>query len=416
MASMSVAFIASLVLFLQPPSQIWTEGSLFDELRQLAIRWTYIFLAAAFVAVITKTSSGYSRSWFLSWGALSFLFSATARVILMAYVSYRHREGRNRRSLVLIGGGRLAEHVLANVFASKWRVFNPIGYFDDGEDEGYANRNIDRLGCIDDIETRIGEIRPDETWILLPLSQQQRIQHIMHALRHETCDIRYVPDFAGLDLINHSFSQVSGISVINLTESPFSDARRMLKNLEDWILGTIILVALLPILLLLGIAVKVTSRGPIFYKQERLSWNGKPFKMLKFRTMPVDAEKSTGAVWAKRGDNRPTTLGAFLRKTSLDELPQFINVLKGDMSIVGPRPERPFFVEKFKHEVPGYMKKHMVKGGITGWAQVHGLRGDTDLARRIEYDIYYINNWSLSLDLKIILLTVFKVFVDKNAY
>jgi len=166
----------------------------------------------------------------------------------------------------------------------------------------------------------------------------------------------------------------------------------------------------------IAIGVKLSSPGPVFYRQKRISWNSKPFMMLKFRTMPVDCEVNTGAVWAKKGECRATRFGSFLRRTSLDELPQFIDVLKGNMSIVGPRPERPVFVDKFKDEIPDYMKKHMVKAGITGWAQVNGWRGDTDLNKRIEYDLYYIENWSLWFDIKIIVRTLFTGFVHKNAY
>jgi Sugar transferases involved in lipopolysaccharide synthesis len=169
-------------------------------------------------------------------------------------------------------------------------------------------------------------------------------------------------------------------------------------------------------MLAIALAVKLSSPGPVFYRQERISWNNRPFQMLKFRSMPVDAEQATGAVWARAGEHRATRVGAFLRRTSLDELPQFINVLRGEMSIVGPRPERPVFVHQFKHAIPDYMKKHMVKAGITGWAQVNGWRGSTDLAKRIECDIHYIQNWSLWFDLKIIVLTLFKGFVHKNAY
>jgi putative colanic acid biosynthesis UDP-glucose lipid carrier transferase len=174
--------------------------------------------------------------------------------------------------------------------------------------------------------------------------------------------------------------------------------------------------AISPLMLVLAAAVKLSSPGPVFYRQERMSWNNKTFWMLKFRSMPVDAEQGTGAVWAKAGECRATRVGAFLRKTSLDELPQFLNVLKGDMSIVGPRPERPVFVHKFKQEIPAYMKKHMVKAGITGWAQVNGWRGSTDLCKRIECDLFYIENWSLWFDIKIVFLTLFKGFVHRNAY
>jgi len=191
---------------------------------------------------------------------------------------------------------------------------------------------------------------------------------------------------------------------------------RWLKAIEDKSLALLILGAASPLLLLIGLLVKTTSHGPVFYAQERLSWNGKRFKMYKFRTMPIDIEDATGPVWASGSEQRATTVGAWLRRTSLDELPQFWNVLKGDMSIVGPRPERPVFVEKFRDEIPGYMQKHMVKGGITGWAQIHGWRGDTDLKKRIEYDLYYIDNWSLWLDLKIIFVTIFKGFIHPHAY
>jgi putative colanic acid biosynthesis UDP-glucose lipid carrier transferase len=171
-----------------------------------------------------------------------------------------------------------------------------------------------------------------------------------------------------------------------------------------------------PLMLFIAIGIKLSSPGPIFFRQERVGWNGQEFSMLKFRSMPEEAEKETGPVWTNAEDNRASNLGSFLRKTSLDELPQFWNVLKGDMSIVGPRPERPHFVEQFKYEIPDYMQKHLVKAGITGWAQVNGWRGNTDLNQRIEHDIFYIENWSVWFDFQIIVMTIFKVFFDRNAY
>jgi putative colanic acid biosynthesis UDP-glucose lipid carrier transferase len=191
---------------------------------------------------------------------------------------------------------------------------------------------------------------------------------------------------------------------------------RLIKAFEDRLLASVILLLLSPLFLLIAMAIKVTSKGPVFYTQKRVSWNGKEFNMLKFRSMPQNAETETGPVWATAGEQRATKIGAFLRKTSLDELPQFMNVLCGDMSIVGPRPERKFFVEQFKEQIPGYMQKHLVKAGITGWAQVNGWRGNTSLEKRIQYDLYYIENWSLALDIKIIFLTFFRGFVNKNAY
>jgi len=182
------------------------------------------------------------------------------------------------------------------------------------------------------------------------------------------------------------------------------------------VLSILLLLAASPAILLIALGVKLSSHGPVFYRQERVTWNGERFQMLKFRTMPVDAEAATGPVWARAGEQRATAFGSFLRRSSLDELPQLINVLKGDMSLVGPRPERPEFVERFRQQIPGYMQKHLVKGGITGWAQVNDLRGDTDLTRRIEYDLYYIDNWSLMFDLRILCLTLWHILTSHNAH
>jgi len=210
-------------------------------------------------------------------------------------------------------------------------------------------------------------------------------------------------------------TEIAGLPVINLSTSHMLEGRNcFLKSLEDKTLSAIILLCISPILLFVAIGVKLSSPGPIFYRQERVSWNGRPFDMLKFRSMSVDSEKD-GVKWGGATSMSVTKFGAFIRKTSLDELPQFINVLKGDMSIVGPRPERTVFVDQFKHEIPGYMQKHMVKAGITGWAQINGWRGDTDLAKRIECDLYYIEHWSIWLDLRIIFLTFWKGFIHKNA-
>ena len=255
----------------------------------------------------------------------------------------------------------------------------------------------------------------DEVWLALSLSEEAAIKDALHALRHSTASIRFAPDMFTLRLINHGVSDVLGVPMFDLSTSPMTGTNQLVKWLEDKVLSSLILLLISPIMILLALGVKLTSPGPVFYRQERVGLNNKPFHMLKFRSMPVDTEKS-GVQWGGSAAKAKTRFGQFIRKTSLDELPQFLNVLKGDMSIVGPRPERPMFVEQFKEEIPDYMKKHMVKAGITGWAQVHGWRGDTDLRTRIEYDLYYIENWSLLLDLKIVVMTVFKGFVNKNAY
>jgi Undecaprenyl-phosphate glucose phosphotransferase len=222
-----------------------------------------------------------------------------------------------------------------------------------------------------------------------------------------------IPNLAGVSLTTTFFE---GMPIIGLRESPHYGVNIVVKRLMDIVLSALALVLLSPVLLLIALAVKVTSRGPVFYRQERCGLNGRPFNMLKFRSMPVDAESDTGPIWARKGDNRTTAIGAFLRKTSLDELPQFINVLKGDMSVVGPRPERPVFIEKFKKTIPSYMARHAVKCGITGWAQVNGWRGNTSLRRRIQYDLYYIVHWNPLFDLKIMWMTLWNGLVHRNAY
>jgi putative colanic acid biosynthesis UDP-glucose lipid carrier transferase len=256
----------------------------------------------------------------------------------------------------------------------------------------------------------------DEIWLALPLRAEARMKEILHQLRHLTIPTRYVLDIFSMDLLNHSISDVAGFPVLNIRSTPMVGLNRVIKAFEDRLLASLILIAIAPLMLIIATLVKVSSPGPIFYRQKRVGWNGKEFEMLKFRTMPTNAESQTGPVWATKEDHRATFIGSLLRRTSLDELPQFINVLLGNMSIVGPRPERKIFVEEFKEKVPGYMQKHQVKAGITGWAQVNGWRGNTSLEKRIEYDLYYINNWSLLFDLKIIFLTVFRGFVNRNAY
>jgi Undecaprenyl-phosphate glucose phosphotransferase len=272
------------------------------------------------------------------------------------------------------------------------------------------------LGRIDHLGGYVESRGVDLVWLALPMSDQTRISYALSQLKHSTADIKLVPDLFGLHLLNHSVEEIAGLPVITLQQTPLQGVARVVKAAEDVLLSALILVLISPLMLAIAVAVKLSSPGPVFYRQERVSWNNRKFNMLKFRSMPVDAEQKSGAVWAKPGESRSTPVGAFLRKTSLDELPQFINVLLGDMSIVGPRPERPVFVDQFKHQIPDYMKKHMVKAGITGWAQVNGWRGSTDLAKRVECDIYYIENWSLKFDLQIIALTFLKGFVNKNAY
>ena len=251
----------------------------------------------------------------------------------------------------------------------------------------------------------------------LPLSAASKIEAVAEACSIRTAHLCLVPDLFSLDLLlNSRVSDVDGLPVIHLLDEAAFDIRQVLKRTLDVAFSAVALVGLAPLLLAIAVAVKMSSPGPVFYRQERMGLNGRTFGMLKFRSMPSTPRRKAGAVWSRPGENRATPVGAFLRRTSLDELPQFLNVLRGDMSVVGPRPERPVLIEGFRHEIPGYMLRHKMKAGITGWAQVNGWRGDTSLNKRIEYDLYYIQNWSLWFDVRIMWLTLFRGFVHENAH
>ncbi|MDP2834226.1 MAG: undecaprenyl-phosphate glucose phosphotransferase [Pseudomonadota bacterium] len=393
----------------------WRGASVVEEVRRVSVAWgAVLFLMFAF-AFATKSSAEFSRVWIALWAVSGWTCLVAERVALRAGVRWVHKAGYNLQRIVIVGSTELGAEIALRIARAPWAGLHVEGFYTD-ETERPANLGSPVLGTLGDLPTHLEQGGIDQVWIAMALKEEDRVRHILHDLRHSTVEIRFVPDIFGLRLINHSVTEIAGLPVLNLSSSPMRGTNRLVKVIEDKLIASLILLLVSPLLLVLSIGVKLSSPGPVFYRQERVGWNGRPFMMLKFRSMPVDVEAGSGPVWAKSHETRATPLGAFIRRTSLDELPQFFNVLKGDMAIVGPRPERPVFVEKFKDEIPDYMKKHLVKAGITGWAQVNGWRGDTDLAKRIEYDLYYIEHWSLWFDLGIILMTLFKGFVHKNAY
>jgi putative colanic acid biosynthesis UDP-glucose lipid carrier transferase len=378
----------------------WRGAQIPEMLARITGRWLLVVSLILLWLFTFKASSEFSRVWFGVWIGLATAMLWIER--LFAYLCLRmlrHR-GFNLRHVAIVGSGSAASNLQQRIQSSRWSGYSiskTLTDINQSELEKLASSSL------------------DEIWLALPLGDEAAIRETLHALRHSTASIRFIPDLFTLRLINHGISDILGVPMYDLSTSPMTGTNQALKWIEDKVLSIIILVFVSPVMLVLALGVKLSSPGPIFYRQERMGLNGNPFNMLKFRSMPVDIE-SSGVQWGGSAAKATTRFGQFIRKTSLDELPQFLNVLKGDMSIVGPRPERPMFVEQFKEEIPGYMKKHLVKAGITGWAQVNGWRGDTDLATRIEYDLFYIENWSIGLDLKIILLTVFKGFVSKHAY
>jgi len=413
-----IGVVALLVALLFPRFNLykpWRGISIFDEVRAITLAWALVFFLWFAFAFTTKTGAEFSRGWIGIWSFLGWFILVLDRIILRTILSRMRNHGFNQRNVVVVGTERLGGEVVRRLVNSPWTGLRAVVFFCT---EAVVNTKVQHIPVIEgteEISAYLEKEKVDQVWIAMPFKEEDKVKSLLHELRHSTMDIRYVPDLFGFRMLNHSLSEVAGLPVMDLSVSPMVGTNRIVKFLEDKVLALLILLLIAPIMVVISIGVKLSSSGPVFYRQERVGWNGKTFMMLKFRSMPIDVE-GDGIHWGGAKNKQVTPIGTFLRKTSLDELPQFINVLKGEMSIVGPRPERQIFVEKFKDDIPDYMKKHLVKAGITGWAQVNGWRGDTDLTRRIEYDLYYIENWSLWFDLKIIFLTIFKGFINKNAH
>ena len=357
----------------------------------------------------------FSRLHMLLFGMYLPMLLVLLRLAILAYLKHGRSQGRFMRRVLIIGAGRIGRRLEDAFRQYPWMGFETVGFLDDAKSDGDVIGTTNDLGEVLDRFERAGT-PVQYVYIALPISATDRITELANEMSTRLAHVCLVPDLFQLDILNSRITDIGGLPVIHMIDEAPLDFRRAIKRIADISFSTLFLLLTSPLLLIIALAVKASSKGPVFYRQERMGLNGLTFDMLKFRSMPVDAEKKTGAVWARQGEQRATKVGAFLRKTSLDELPQFINVLKGDMSVVGPRPERPVFIEQFRGQIPKYMLRHKMKAGITGWAQVNGWRGNTSIEKRIEFDLYYIQNWSLRLDLKIMLMTIWKGFVNENAY
>jgi Undecaprenyl-phosphate glucose phosphotransferase len=346
--------------------------------------------------------------WLFSIAAVSF-----ARYVFREVLRFSRRRGYNQRYAVVVGGGELAQHVIERLRARPDTGIQVVGLIGDTKESAGG---VPWLGAYADLAALLAARPVDHVILALAHEDAGRLPGLLDAIGDEPVTIHVVPDLFRFTSLRGGIEEFEGVPFVHLRESPLHGWNALAKRAFDLVFAASVLVALAPVLAGVAAAVRLTSRGPILYRQDRMGLDGQSFRMLKFRTMRVDAEEDSGPVWAQAGDTRRTSIGAFLRRFSLDELPQFVNILRGEMSVVGPRPERPVFVERFRQTVPGYMLRHKVRSGLTGWAQINGLRGNTSLERRIEYDIQYIERWSFWLDLKIIALTVVRVISDRNAY
>jgi len=423
-AALGIAAIVTLFVF--------SFFQIYDSLRtqrysHYIIRLTQaifvVLMMMAGLAFLTKTGETFSRSWFMTWALFSLMLLILFRFSIHLMVRIMRAHGWNERCVIIIGAGKLGIQLAESVQQALWTGFKVIAFLDDNatlKPAKIAGIPVYTLPADMSDYLKKSPEAVDEIWLALPLRAENRVKELLYELRHHTLAIRFTLDVFGLDLMNHSITNLAGFPTLNLNASPMIGMNRIIKAIEDRLLAALILIAVSPVMLLIAIGVKLSSKGPVLFKQQRHGWDGHIIDVYKFRTMYLHQEKEGLVTQATALDPRVTLFGRLLRRTSLDELPQFYNVLQGSMSIVGPRPHAILHNEYYKDSIKAYMQRHKVKPGITGWAQVNGWRGETEqlekMKKRIEYDLYYIENWSLALDLKIIILTLFNGFLNKNAY
>lgn len=359
----------------------------------------------------------YSR-WMLAYFyVINIVLEIIARNLIRWCLRKIRRKGFNLRHLIFVGYSGAAEAFIDRILANPQWGYKISGILDDNKEPGYTYKGIAVLGPTDELEKILENNRLDEIALTLALREYYKLKRIVAICEKSGVHTKFVPDYNDIIPTRPYTEDLLGLPIVNIRHVPLTNSFNMICKRAMDIVGAIVAIIIFsPVMLVTAVLVKTTSKGPLIYKQERVGLHNQTFQMYKFRSMEVQSAKSEKRAWTVRDDPRVTKVGRVIRKTSIDELPQLFNILKGDMSLVGPRPERPFFVEKFREEIPRYMVKHQVRPGLTGWAQVNGYRGDTSIKKRIEYDLYYIENWTMGLDIKILFLTFFKGFVNKNAY
>lgn len=378
-----------------------------------------IFLAILFMANDWRQLQlqHFSRGMVALFTAINTVSTLLMRAFIRYCLHFVRKKGYNRKYILLVGYSRAAEEYINRINSNPQWGYVVRGILDDKVPRGATYKGVKVLGSINNLLYILPENKLDEIAITLSLEDYSRLEELVDLCEKSGVHTKFIPDYNSLIPGKPYMEDLMGLPVINIRYVPLTNTMSAIaKRCVDLVGSAVGLVLISPLLLVVAILVKATSPGPVIFRQERVGLHNKPFMMYKFRTMRQQQPGEEKKGWTVKGDPRVTKVGAFLRRTSIDELPQLFNVLKGDMSLVGPRPERPQFVEKFREEIPRYMIKHQVRPGMTGWAQINGYRGDTSIRKRIEYDIYYIENWSMSFDIKILFLTFFKGFINENAY
>lgn len=359
----------------------------------------------------------FSRSMIFIFYVINIVFTTLMRQFIRYILHFFREKGYNLKYILLVGYSRAAEEYINRINSNPQWGYVVRGILDDSVPRGTMYKGVKVIGRIDNLLIILPENKLDEIAITLALENYGRLEEIVDLCEKSGVHTKFIPDYNSLIPSKPYTEDLMGLPVINIRYVPLTNTLNLLsKRLVDIVGSLTALILFSPVMLVTALAVKFTSKGPVIFKQERVGLHNKPFFMYKFRSMEVQKETNEQKAWTVKNDPRVTGVGKFLRRTSLDELPQLFNILLGNMSLVGPRPERPLFVEKFKEEIPRYMVKHQVRPGLTGWAQINGYRGDTSIRKRIEYDIFYIENWTMSFDIKIMFLTIFRGFINKNAY
>jgi exopolysaccharide biosynthesis polyprenyl glycosylphosphotransferase len=386
-----------------------------DELFVI-VRLVFFGMLIVMSAAFFYRAFSYSRAVFALLGLSAVLFISGARFFAMKFEQFWYSTGHDLKDVVIVGTNATARRVNDGIASNPALGYRVVGFFSVNGLNEMETAGVDFLGHISHVPRYIRDHKVDIVLVSLTYKDHLQLYELVRDCEGLNTEIMMVPDMLELMTSRMRIKELQGIPFIKIKAEPLTTWNLIVKRSFDMAASLFFLLVVSPIFAVVALLIKLESEGPIFYRQERVGLDGKTFRLLKFRTMRVDAEKESGPVWTRKNDPRKTRLGKLLRRFSLDELPQFINVLRGDMSLVGPRPERPHFVDQFKKGIPKYLDRHRVKTGMTGWAQVNGLRGNAPIEERTKYDVYYVENWSLVFDLKIILKTVRTVFFGKDAY
>lgn len=403
---------------------IYWLGGLYASKRSRELQWELwvllkvnIISGVGFVALLFLFKFDISRGFLAFFFGCSIVFEGLFRFLMHWILARIRKKGKNLKHVLIVGYSRAAEEYVDRILANPQWGYYIHGILDDKMAAGTRYKKVTVLGTMEELSDYLKQYEYDEIAIALAIHEYGKLEELVKKCEYSGVHTKFIPDYNHIIPTVPYIEDLEGLPVINIRKVPLSNmVNQVIKRILDFAGALVCLVLFSIPMLLVALAIRLTSKGPVIFSQVRVGLHNREFKMYKFRSMVVQETAKEAGEWTTKNDSRVTGIGRIIRKTSIDELPQLFNVLKGDMSLVGPRPERPKFVEKFKEEIPRYMIKHQVRPGITGWAQVNGYRGDTSIRKRIEYDVHYIENWSIGFDIKILFLTVFKGFINKNAY